>query len=376
MRASKGSAKTPSELERRASETQERLRLWNVSQDLLAVANLQGEHLQVNPAWTDTLGWSESDLLGRSSEWLCHPDDREKAAAAEIGHLATGGKPWSFENHLRHKNGSYRRISWIAVADGDRVYAMGRDVTGQEHAERALQTARREITEAAGRTVLTEIMASIAHEISQPLTAIVTNGSVGLRWLGRAEPELDEVRAILAQIVTSGHRASEIIANNRALFQGQPHEALPLEVNDLVEGVLALVQGELERHQIVLRRNLDSDLPRVNGERVLLQQVVLNLIMNAVEAMNLPIDRRRLLSIATLRHESGDVLVTVSDCGTGIEQKDLEHIFDPFFTTKPQRLGIGLSICRSIVRAHGGRLWASRGSPHGSTFHVQLPIGD
>jgi PAS domain S-box-containing protein len=356
-------------------ETRERLHFWNASQDLLVVADLEGRYLSVNPAWTATLGWSESDLLGKSSQWLLHPDDRERTRV-EISHLAAGRKTQRFESRFRRKDGAYRWLSWKAVPDRGRIYAVGRDVTELKDSENELQEARRELAHVTRRTTLAAMTASIAHEINQPLTSIAAGGSAALRWLAREDPDLDEARRALRRIVEDSHRAHDIIASIREMFRKDGKERIALSVNDLVRDVLALVQGELDGHQIVLQRELSEDLPTILGERVPLQQVFLNLIMNAVEAMSPLTDRTRVLLVKTQMHELHDVLITVADCGTGIDPKNMNRIFEGFFTTKPQGMGMGLSICRSIVEAHGGRIWAVPGIPHGTILHVQLPTRD
>jgi PAS domain S-box-containing protein len=353
-------------------ETRERLQIWNVSQDLLLVADLEGQYLSVNPAWTLTLGWSNSELIGRTSRWLLHPDDQNRTDD-EIGHLAAGRKTLHFESRFRHKDGSYRWISWQAVPDGGRIYAMGRDVTELKDAENLLRETRGELAQVARRTTLTAMTASIAHEINQPLAAIVTSGNAGLRWLARTEPDLDEARTAFEQIVESGERAADIIANIRAMFRKDDQNKEALNVNDLVCDVLALVKGEIERRGIVLQLELHEDLPKVMGERVPLQQVLLNLIMNAVEAMSSLTDRKPLLSVNVQTHELHEVMISVADCGMGIDPKDMKRIFEPFFTTKPEGMGMGLSICRSIVEAHDGRLWASPCMPHGTVFQFTVP---
>jgi C4-dicarboxylate-specific signal transduction histidine kinase len=217
--------------------------------------------------------------------------------------------------------------------------------------------------------------ASIAHEINQPVGAIIANSEASLLMLARTEPDLDEIRAALEEIVECGNRAGDIIANIRAMFRKDGQERQPLYVNDLVRDVLALVKGELERHRIVLQLELCEDLPKIVGERVPLRQVLFNLIMNAIEAMISLTDRKRLLSVKVQIYELHDVLITVTDCGTGIDPKDMSRIFEAFFTTKPEGMGMGLSICRSIVEAHGGRLSVAPGMPQGSVFHFQLPMG-
>ena len=175
------------------AETQERLQIWNVSEDLLVVADLEGKCLSLNPAWAATLGWPDSDLIGKSSEWLVHPDDREKSSA-ELGNLAAGRKTLRFENRLRHKNGSYRWVSWKAAADQGHIYAVGRDVTELKDAENSLREARRELAQVARHTTAATMTASIAHEIKQPLGAIVANANAGLRWLNKTPPRLEEAR--------------------------------------------------------------------------------------------------------------------------------------------------------------------------------------
>ena len=218
--------------------------------------------------------------------------------------------------------------------------------------------------------------ASIAHEINQPLAAMAANGNAGLRWLARTEPDLDEVRQALERVVENSHRASDIVAGLRAMFRKDDQKKESFDVNDLVRDVFALVRGELERHKIVLRSELGEDLPKIAGERVPLQQVLLNLIMNAIEAMGSVTDRARVLRVSSNTiEEAYCVAVTVEDSGTGIAGKDKDRIFNAFFTTKPEGMGMGLSICQSIVEAHGGRLWVTPGMPQGSVFHVQLPIG-
>jgi len=355
------------------NETRERLQIWNVSQDLLVVADLGGKYLSVNPAWAPTLGWSNSELLGRTSRWLLHPDDQDKTYDA-IRRLATGRKTLRFESRFRHKDGSYRWISWDAAPDKGRIYAMGRDVTELKDAENLLRETRGELAQFARRTMLTTMTASIAHEINQPLAAMAANGNAGLRWLARMEPDLDEVRHALERVVENSNRAGNIVASIRAMFRKDCQKREPLNVNDLVRDVSALVKDGLERRRIVLQSELREDLPKIVGERVALQQVLLNLVMNAIEAMNSNMDCKPLLSIKTQMYELHGVRITVTDSGTGIDPKDMNRIFEAFFTTKSDGMGMGLSICRSIVEGHGGRLWATPGVPQGSIFHVQLPI--
>ncbi len=356
-------------------ETQERMQIWNVCQDLLVITDLEGKFLKVNPAWTATLGWNESELIGKSSQWMIHPDDR-KQALAETERLATGQILHRFGVRFREKSGSYRWLSWRAVPHQGRIYAMARDETEQKHAEDGLREAQRELERVSRQTTLGIMTASIAHEINQPLSSIVTHGNAGLRWLARENPNLDEAQKSLQRIVGDGMRAADIITSIRGMFRKDSHEKLELNINYLVREVLTLIHGDLERRHIILRSELHDALPKITGERVPLQQVLLNLIMNAIDAMSAVTQRERQITIRTGLNERTSVKITVEDTGSGIEPADLDRIFEPFFTTKSQGMGLGLSICRSTIEAHGGKLWALQRSPFGTAFYLTLPSAE
>lgn len=360
-------------LERRVeAEARERSRIWNVSQDLLVVGDAEGRIVSVNPAWTETLGWSEGELLGKSGEWLVHADDLEKSQSERIS-LVEGRKTEHFENRIRDKHGQYHLVSWRAVPHQGHIYAVGRDVTELRHAEEQLAASRRELARVSRQTAMGAMTASIAHEIKQPLAAIVMNANVGLRWLDRPDLDLAELRAALEQIVRDGHRTNEVIAGIRAIF-GKGHlETAPVNMNALIEEVLTLVRRELDSHQVSLRTEMAEGLPEVLAEGVQLQQVLVNLIMNAIDSMNLETTRERRLTIKTELQDAAEVRISVEDSGSGIDPSHTDRIFDAFFTTKPNGMGMGLSICRSIVEAHRGRLWAAPRSPHGTIFYMQLP---
>ena len=216
--------------------------------------------------------------------------------------------------------------------------------------------------------------ASIAHEVKQPLAAMVANANAGLRWLTKKTPDLDEVHAALKGVVSAGHRAAEVIGSVRVMFKKDLHGRARFSVNDVVREVLTMVDIDLRTQRVSVSTELREGLPQLLADRGQLQQVFLNLIMNAIEAMRSVTDRARLLRIRSdnIRQPSS-VLVTIEDSGTGIEKKDKDRIFEPFFTTKSTGMGIGLAICRSIVEAHGGSLRASANNPHGTIFHVALP---
>jgi PAS domain S-box-containing protein len=362
--------------ERVATGAQERDRLWNLSQDLLAVSDSSSRIiLNVNPAWSSVLGWHPDDLIGKSAEWLVHADDRERSGAERTS-LIAGQKTQHFENRLMCKDGSYRWLSWFAVLDGGRVYATGRDITDRKKSQDQLRNLHRQLADASHRTTINTMTASIAHEIKQPLAAMLTNATAGLRWLKRSDPSLSEACAALDRIVNDGHRANEVIASIRAMFGKDSGETSLIDVCFIVREVLTLAQGELETNYILLNDNMCDGSPKVMAVRVQLQQVILNLIMNAVEAMRSVTERERRLTIESGLDQQGSVMITVEDTGNGIDPVHLPRIFEPFFTTKSNGMGLGLSICRSIIEAHGGRLWASPRSRSGAVFHLSLPSAE
>ena len=219
-----------------------------------------------------------------------------------------------------------------------------------------------------------ELTASIAHEIKQPLAAMVTNANAALRWLTKKTPDLDEARAAMQSVVSDGHRASEVVGGVQAMFKKDGQEKTPLDLNDLIQDVLGLVRGELQAQGIIVQAGLNRRLPLVLGHSGQLQQVILNLVRNAADAMGSVSGRARVLRMKTAIHDPDGVLLSVEDSGIGIDPKDLDRIFESFYTTKSQGMGMGLSICRSIIEAHGGRLWATSAIGHGAVFNVQLPV--
>jgi signal transduction histidine kinase len=230
-----------------------------------------------------------------------------------------------------------------------------------------------ELARVARQATAGELSAAIAHEVKQPLAAMVAQGNAALRWLGRSTPDLDEARAALQKIVNSGHRASRIVENLRAMFKKDANPHKRVGVNGIIKDVFELTNHEMQRNDVMLQAALsDEPAPYVLGDRVQLQQVFLNLIMNATEAMNAS-SSRKVLGVKTEIGKNGEVLITIADSGPGIEADKMEKIFNTFFTTKQAGMGMGLSICRSIVEAHRGRIWASSEAPHGSVFYVELP---
>jgi C4-dicarboxylate-specific signal transduction histidine kinase len=227
------------------------------------------------------------------------------------------------------------------------------------------------------KIVMDTMAASIAHEVNQPLGAIVINGNAALRWLASATPDIDEARAALKRIVHEGHRASEVIAGIRLMFQKDVHGRVRLGVNDIVLEVLTMVDLDVRTQRVSVSTELREDLPHLLADRGQLQQVFLNLIMNAIDAMRCVTDRARLLRIRSdIIQQSSNIMVIVEDSGTGVERKDTDCVFEPFFTTKSTGMGMGLTICRSIIESHGGSLGISANNPYGTILHVTLPSDD
>jgi PAS domain S-box-containing protein len=243
-----------------------------------------------------------------------------------------------------------------------------------EHAEEALREAKAELAHVTRITALGELTASIAHEVNQPLAAVVANAEACLRWLDRETPDLAAARRSAEWVISDGTRASEVIRRVRALANKSDTEKLPLDLNDVVREVIALVQRELINHQVSLRTELIPALPRILGDRIQLQQVIINLVMNGIEAMQQVTDRPREMVIRSRQSEARQAIVSVTDCGVGISAENATRLFDAFFTTKSSGLGMGLSICRSIVETHGGRLSASGNEGPGATFQFVLPL--
>jgi PAS domain S-box-containing protein len=275
----------------------------------------------------------------------------------------------------------YVRVSGKPVFDAKGNFlgyrGTGADVTAiirADHAEKALRKAQAELAHVTRVTMLGEMTGSIAHEVNQPLAGVIANAEACLRWLDRETPNLDGARRSVGWTIDDGNRASEVIRRVRALAKKTDIEKVPLDVSDLVREVITLVQRELTSHQVSLRMELAPALPMILGDRVQLQQVIINLVMNGIEAMQSVADRPRELMIRSRQDDTQQVLVSVTDCGVGIAAENADRLFNAFFTTKASGMGMGLSICRSIIEAHGGRLWATANVPHGAAFQFTLPV--
>ena len=336
-------------------------------------------YIAANPAYQRMTGYSEAELRSLTPVDIIHEDDR--AAAKEIIAAQLAGQPF-----VQHRQSRYLRkdggVIWAEVdvfpapvaGSAPLLGGLVVDVTERKRAEEALRDARADLERMARLTTMGELTASIAHEINQPLAAIVTQSEAALRFLNRDEPDLDEVQDALSSIRLDGMRAAEVIRSLRALAKKSGPQLAKLGINDVIRKVLALARGELLRHDVVLRTELATEDEPVMGDRVQLQQVLLNLIMNGVEAMREVTGRTRELTVSSTLAEPGSVLIAVEDTGTGLDPAVAERMFQPFFTTKPDGLGLGLSICRSIIEAHGGRLWVSPRTPHGADVRFTIPL--
>jgi C4-dicarboxylate-specific signal transduction histidine kinase len=251
------------------------------------------------------------------------------------------------------------------------------EIAERQRAEDALQKSQAELAHATRVMTMGELTASIAHEVNQPLAAVVTNGSACLRWLAGPKPNLEEARNAVARIIKEGNRASEVITEIRSLVKKSPQRKEWVDINTLIGEVVGLVRGEMVKNRIVQQSELAADLPRVYGDRIQLQQVLLNLMVNAIEAMNAVSKRSRELMIGSQwQSDPQSILVSVRDSGSGLDARNLERAFDAFFTTKPEGMGMGLSIGRSIIAAHGGRLWAGPNADFGTTFRFTIPANN
>jgi PAS domain S-box-containing protein len=479
------------------AETRERLQIWNVSQDLLVIADLDGKILSVNAAWTAILGWSEAELLGKSYQWLLHPDDRERTRS-EFDHLVKGHKTLHFENRLLARDGSYHWVSWTAAPDGGRIYGMGRDITEQKRAQEALresernlrsaidgipglvailapngevETINRQIIEYCGLSIeglknwetdgtihhedvahlaevfsasitsgvpyqiearfrrldgeyrwfdmrgvpvrddsgrivrwyvlltdiedrtqaltrlqqmqsdfahmnrvsiMGELAASLSHEITQPIASARNNARAAMNFLNKEPPELGEVREALGCVVGDADRAGDIVSGIREQIKKAPPRKDHFDLNAAISEVIVLARSVFIRNGVSVQTRLSDGLSPVHGDRVQLQQVALNLILNAVEAMGSVDGGARELLISSEQDNTG-ALVAVRDTGPGIDPAHLDRVFEAFYTTKSGGTGMGLSICRSIVDAHGGRLWAGANERRGAVFQFTLP---
>ena len=306
-----------------------------------------------------------------------HPDDRY-IMERELDRSAQNAPYHDFEVRLLMPDGQIKHIHLLAhrityESGNEEIVGAVMDITEARRSQETLDAAQTALAHASRVATLGEISATIAHEVNQPLAAIVANGQACLRFLRREKPDLNDVRGAVEWIVKDGNRAGEVIRRVRGLMKKANTEKAPLDVNDLVNEVAALLRRELAAQQVSPQLELSPSVPSIVADRIQLQQVIINLVMNGAEAMRTITDRPLRLVIRTYQDEAHRVVVAVEDSGPGVAGEDVDRVFDPFFSTKPGGLGMGLSICRSIVEAHGGRLWSSANAGSGATFQFALP---
>jgi PAS domain S-box-containing protein len=346
---------------------------FNVSIDLLCIANTAGYFLRLNPIWESTLGYSTEELMAQKFLDFVHPDDLVRTQEA-ISTLASREKVIHFENRYRCKDGTYRWLEWNAVPAGSLIYVAARDLTDYINTEVEAKQHREELAHMTRIATMGELTTSLAHEINQPLTAILSNAEAAQRFLSRAEPDIDEVRQILADIIRDDQRAADVVQKVRALVRKEKFHDEFLDLNKAIKEVVALIRGESLLQGLSIAMELLPELKMIHGDRIQLQQVILNLILNSAAAMrNAPRAQRKIIVRSTMP-DNLTVQVSVTDFGTGIDENNIEQLFEAFYTTKPEGLGMGLSISRTIVKAQGGSIKASNNPEGGATFAFTLPI--
>jgi PAS domain S-box-containing protein len=369
---------------RRAEETlrasEERWRsMFEASAVGIALTDENRRFVAANKAFQKMIGYTEEELSNFGPVEITYEDDREATREMLDNMLSGRSSGYYVEKRYRRQDGA---VIWVRVSTAQApeqgsslrgIPTIIEDITERKQAEDALQEARDALLRVTRLSTMGELSASIAHEVNQPLSAIVANGIACQRLLAAANPDLEEARETLDDIIGDGRRASAVVGRVRQLAKKSAPERAAVDVNGAISEVLALTRQELQRSQVTARAELDPNLPPVMADRVQMQQVVLNLVMNGIDAMRGVKDRARVLRVKSAAAPAAAVAVTVEDTGIGFGDNDPEHVFETFYTTKEDGMGMGLSISRSIVQAHGGRLWASAGAPIGAVFGFTLP---
>ena len=348
--------------------------------------DLEGQIIEANDAFLHIVGYDREDLASGRLHWtdLTPAEWLDRDVRQFVPELKLNGRLQPFEKEYVRKDGT-RVPVLIGIAAFDKECSQGvafaLDLTERKRAEAEMRESGRryralemELAHANRVATMGQLSGSIAHEINQPIAAVIANASAGLRWLGAQQPDLDEVRQALGRVVRDGTRAGEVIGGIRALVKKVPPRREILDINQSIREVIALTQTETQRNAVRLQSRLADDLPLVSADRVQLQQVMINLIINAIEAMAGAGDGPRELTIVSGIDDADDVVVEVQDTGRGLDPEKLDRLFQSFYTTKPDGIGMGLAISRSIAEAHGGCLSAAPNNPRGAVFRFTLPV--
>ena len=351
--------------------------VFECSPDAVLIIGTDYRYKRVNPVHERNWGRSTGSMVGMHVAELVGEEFFEQRLRPSLDRCFAGEtvrfEDW-YDNALGHR---FLAVSYSPLRFGSQqveaVLAIGHDLTEFALASEALRQAQADLAHASRMTTMGELTASLAHEVNQPITAAVNGASTCVRWLTREDPDLTEAREAASGVIRNAKRAAEIINHIRAISKKGESKRQLADVNELIREIVALLRSETNRYSILVRTELDADLPNVIADPVLIQQVMMNLIMNGIDAMK-EIERERELTICSTRAENGWLMVSVRDKGVGLDPLQMDRIFDAFFTTKPQGIGMGLRISRSIVESHGGRLWAASNSPHGAIFYFTLPV--
>ena len=367
---------------RQAEEAKNNLAaIVETSDDAILSNTLEGIIISWNAGAEKIYGYSANEIVGQHVSTLAPPELKGEVEGI-LERLSRGESVDHLETQRVSKEGMRIDVSLtISPIRNERGIIIGastiaRDITARKKAEVEGLQHREELAHLSRVTMLGELSGSLAHELNQPLTAILSNAQAAKRFLEHDSVDLDEVRDILTDIVDQDIRAGEVIHRLRLLLKKGEVDQQPLDVNNTVQEVLKLIHGDLVNHSVTMHTQLAPALPTVKGDRVQLQQVLLNLVMNASDAMNSNSSTDRQMIVRTELSDGEGVRFSVSDCGSGIAPDELEQVFDPFFTTKPHGLGLGLSVCRTIISAHGGKLWAANNPERGVTFHFTVPVSN
>ena len=348
------------------------------SDDAIITKTLDGTVTSWNAGATSIFGYEASEMIGQSITRIIPPELHEEERQI-LARLARGERLRHYETVRIARDGRRVDISLtvspLIGRSGKVVGAskIARDVTATKRAEAELQQAQIELARVARLTTLGELTAAIAHEVNQPLTGLVSSGNACLRWLDGEAPDLEAARRSIERMIRDGSRAGEVISRIRAMIRKSKPQRDSLNINDAIMEVLALLRTEIHRNCISPYTELSTDLSLVWGDRVQLQQVILNLVMNAIEAMSGISQTQRRLSVSSVKDGPNGVLVSVRDSGPGFDERALNRLFEAFYTTKANGMGIGLTVSRTIIQAHGGRLWAMPNAPRGAIFQFTLP---